>query len=168
MQPVIITDEVFRHDMMHWLPDIPVFVFGADAARARKQVIELRKKGMKEFLLLFNPLVNLTENKPVAYHINLTHENPLIGPKAVILGQRFPDMSRVYEKTQSPGVIIVQGNHPGLESFRETAWPVRAGVFEAIALKASGATIYGWLVGKLEELYMEITNLLEELCSAEA
>ncbi len=167
MKPVIITDEVFRHDIMHWIPDTPVFVFRTEATRARKQIIGLREEGVKEFLLLFNPTDNLTENKPVADHINLTHENPLIGPTAAILGPRFPDMSRVYEKTQPPGVTIVQGNHPGLESFRETTWPVRTGVFEAIALKASSATIYGWLVGKLEDLYTEITNLLEELCSAE-
>lgn len=164
---VIVTDEIFRADLARWLPDALVFTFSSDATGAREQVISWREQGYQNVLLLFNPIETPAENLTVTDHINLTHENPLIGPHAEVLGPRFPDMSTVYADGNSGGAIITMGENKAMTTFREKTWPVHAGIYEAIALKASGATIRGRVVGKLEELYSEILNLTEALCSAE-
>lgn len=167
---VIITDDLFRADIVRWLPDVPVGTFSLNPEGAREQVRQWREAGYQQFILLFNPEETPSENRVVTDHINLTHNSPLIGAHEDIFGARFPDMSTIYttDKPHGEKVVVAMGHHKSLETFREKVWPVRAGIYEAIALKASGATVRGWLVSQLEELYSEILNLSEELCNAEA
>lgn len=169
-EPVILTDELFRADIVRWLPDAPVGTFSVSPERARRQVRQYREAGYQHFILLFNPEETPPENLAVTDHINLTYNNPLIGPHETIFGPRFPDMSKVYTPPApaSQEVVITMGYHKGLETFREKVWPVGAGLYEAIALKASGASVRAWMVSQLEDLYSEILNLTEELCNAEA
>ncbi|MCF7800697.1 MAG: hypothetical protein K9N34_01640 [Candidatus Marinimicrobia bacterium] len=169
-EPVILTDELFRADIVRWLPDARVGTFSTSPEGARHQIRQWREAGYQQFILLFNPEETPSENLVVTDHLNLTHNNPLIGIHEDIFGPRFPDMSNVYTTDKTPGeeVVVVMGYHKGLETFREKVWPIRAGVYDAIALKASGATVRGWLVSQLEELYSEILNLTEELCNEEA
>lgn len=168
-EPVILTDELFRTDIVRWFPDAQVGTFSASPEGARSQIRQWREVGYQQFILLFNPEETPAENLVVTDHLNLTYNNPLIGAHEEIFGPRFPDMSTVYtmDKTPEEDVVVVMGHHRGLETFREKVWPVRAGIYEAIALKASGATVRGWLVSQLEDLYSEILNLTEELCNAE-
>ncbi|MCF7797017.1 MAG: hypothetical protein K9N11_00465 [Lentisphaeria bacterium] len=167
--PVVLTDELFRADIVRWLPDVSVGTFNASADGAREQVRRWRKAGYQHFILLFNPVDTPGENQPVTDQINLTYDNPLIGTQEDIFGNRFPDMSDVYTVDKKPAepTVVVMGHHKGLETFRERVWPVRGGIYEAIAIKASGGTSRGWLVSQLEDLYSEILNLTEVLCNAE-
>ncbi|OIO65140.1 MAG: hypothetical protein AUJ47_03080 [Candidatus Marinimicrobia bacterium CG1_02_48_14] len=160
-QLVIVTDEIFRADLARWLPEALVFSFGSTPEEVRKNVVSWREQGYQNFLLLYNPVETPTENLIVTDHINLTHENPLIGPQEAILGSRFPDMSAVYAEASSNGAIVTMGSSKAFSTFREKTWPVHAGIYEAIALKASGATVRGRVVSKLEDLYTEILNLTE-------
>ena len=165
---VIVTDDLFRGDIVKWFPEAPVFTFSSSPMGAREQVKVWREKGYQQFILLFNPVETPPENLVLKDHINLTHDNPLIGKHEEILGPRFPDMSSVYADSTPSGVVVCMGEHKALETFREKVWPIRAGLHEAIALNASGAIVRGRLVSQLEELYNEILNLSEELCNAEA
>lgn len=167
-QLVIVTDEIFRADLARWLPDALVFSLSTHPEEARQHVISWRAQGYQNFLLLFNPTETPAENLIVTDHINMTHENPLIGPHEEILGPRFPDMSAVYTDAVPDSAIVTMGSNKAFTTFREKTWPVHAGIYEAIALKASGASVRGWVVSKLEDLYSEILNLTEALCNAEA
>jgi len=70
-----------------------------------------------------NPLFNTGDIMVIADHINLTGDNPLIGPNVDEWGARFPDMTQVYdpklmalaeETAFEKGIRVQQGVYVGL------------------------------------------------------
>ncbi len=101
----------------------------------------------------------------IADHINLTGQNPLVGPNEASLGLRFPDMSEVYSKTwralarcvaDELGVRLAEGVYLGvLGPSYETPAEIRMArtigadvvgmstVMEAIAANHAGMNVLG-------------------------
>jgi purine-nucleoside phosphorylase len=79
------------------------FYEGYPLARVTFPVRVLRKLGVEVLLISnaaggLNPLFNPGDIMAITDHINLTGQNPLIGPNLDRLGPRFPDMTAVYDK----------------------------------------------------------------------
>jgi len=70
-----------------------------------------------------NPAYRPGELVLVTDHINLTGDNPLIGPNDEELGPRFPDMSQPYDR----GLLALAG-----EAAARLGIPVRRGVFVGV------------------------------------
>ena len=121
---------------------------GENAARCQAQLASLRPYREGQAWLLFQGQTE-EENPAVIDHLNLTRQNPLIGPNDATFGPRFPDMSKVYEGDQ--GVLVVQGHDPALADFPEPHVAVTAGVWEAIALNHRGFTLHAWVMTDLEK-----------------
>lgn len=140
-----------------------------------KALLWLKQAGTSKFLLT-NAAGSLNRNflpgsvMLISDHVNLTGQNPLIGPNPVgddgrPLGPRFPDLSEVYDKNLrkqlneicvARGLKVHEGIYLGLmgssyETPSEVAlyssWGLGAvgmsTVWEAIALKHAGATVCG-------------------------
>lgn len=112
-----------------------------------------------------NPLFEAGELMAITDHINLTGQNPLVGPNNDAWGQRFPDMSQVYSprllalalaKAAGQNIRLERGVYagvlgPSLETPAETRFLRNAGadavgmstVMEAIAAKHLGLEILG-------------------------
>lgn len=133
-------------------PDSQVIPFSSTVDGCRDQIASLDDQNKPGVWILYQAIDNSQQNQIVKDHINLSPENPLIGPVDLSKGPRFPDMSSVYEDhNYSGGVVVVLGNDPVLENFEEPWSPVSEGVWEAIALKHRGYKIHGWLIADLEK-----------------
>ena len=82
----------------------------------------------------------------ISDHINLTGDNPLIGPNVDQWGERFPDMSRVYDPqllalagsvAQAQGIAMYQGVYVGIKG------PSMETPAETRMLRALGADAVG-------------------------
>lgn len=104
----------------------------------------------RQIILLYKTDLSHTGNRRVVDHINLSHENPLIGPADLSKGVRFPDMSSVYE-SEKDGIIVVQGEDAQLASFPEPWAAVECGIWEAISLKHRSFKITAWLIADLQK-----------------
>lgn len=79
-------------------------------------------------------------------HLNLTGQNPLVGPNDDAIGLRFPDMSRAYD----PDLLAM-----ARKAAKDTGTPVHAGIYAAVLgpsletsaerrfLRASGGDVVG-------------------------
>ena len=135
-------------------PETQVLGFASDLDQCRDQVDQLGPAKDRVAVLLFSSPEQQQGNPSVIDHINLSHENPLIGPADLTKGPRFPDMSAIYEK-QTEGLVVVMGDDPALKEFKEPWAPVQEGVWEAIALKHRGFQIHAWLINDLEKWVSE-------------
>lgn len=148
---------------------------GHSAREVVKALLWIKQAGTKRFLLT-NAAGSLDKNFApgsvmiIRDHVNMTGNNPLIGPNPVgddgrPLGPRFPDLSEVYDthmRTQlrecceSRGLKVHEGIYLGLmgpnyetpsEVSLFASWGMGAvgmsTVWEALALKHAGATVVG-------------------------
>jgi purine-nucleoside phosphorylase len=79
------------------------FYEGHPLPRVTFPVRVMKKLGVEILLISnaaggLNPLFNPGDIMAITDHINLTGQNPLIGPNLDSLGPRFPDMTTVYDK----------------------------------------------------------------------
>ena len=135
-------------------PGALIYPFATNVANCRIQVAELDQHSQRQVILLYQTTDIRAQNEIVTDHINLSMDNPLIGPANLDHGARFPDMSAVY-KHQNEGVIAVFGQDPALDYFKEDWVSVTAGVWEAIALKHRGYLIQAWIVADIEKWIIE-------------
>lgn len=79
-------------------------------------------------------------------HINLTGENPLVGPNVDEWGERFPDMSEAYDKrlsslaekaAKAEGIPVKKGIYAGLKG-PSLETPAEVGYLKAIGAQAVG------------------------------
>ena len=88
-----------------------------------------------------NPLFKPGDLMVVTDHINMTGENPLIGPNLDLFGPRFPDMSTVY----GPELIDL-----AREEAVKTGLPIREGVYVGLtgpSLETPAETRYLRMIG---------------------
>jgi len=78
------------------------FYEGYPLTRVTSPVRVMRKLGVKILIISnaaggLNPMFTPGDVMVISDHINLTGQNPLIGPNLDALGPRFPDMAAVYD-----------------------------------------------------------------------
>ncbi|MBT3254241.1 MAG: hypothetical protein HN995_05370 [Candidatus Marinimicrobia bacterium] len=139
----------FHNKLEYALPGGTIVSYSNDIAVCKQQVAALDSQDDRQVLLLFKGVHHIILNQPVRDHINLSKQNPLIGPVDLKKGPRFPDMSSVYEGKD--GIIAVLGDDDDLKNFKESWAHVTGGVWEAIALKHRGYTVEGWIIADLEK-----------------
>lgn len=79
------------------------FYEGHPLSRVVFPVRVMKKMGVENLIISnaaggLNPLFSPGDIMAITDHINLTGQNPLIGPNIEPLGPRFPDMTSVYDK----------------------------------------------------------------------
>ncbi len=139
----------FQDRLEQAFPDKKIVSYSNDLSICRKQVADLDNQADRQVYLLYKGVHHIVLNQLVRDHMNLSRENPLIGPVDLTKGPRFPDMSSVYE--DSEGIIAVLGEDEDLNNFKEPWAHVTGGVWEAIALKHRGYSIEGWIIADLEK-----------------
>ena len=132
-------------------PETAIFTFAENVQDCRQRIKGLVIPKGSEVVFLFAAPSSFQQNQPVKDHINLSAENPLIGPADLDQGPRFPDMSSVYTGASANGWVVVLGSDPDLTDFKEPWAPVSGGIWEAIALAHRGCRIRAWLVADLEK-----------------
>jgi purine-nucleoside phosphorylase len=119
-----------------------------------------------------NPQFEQGDLMIVTDHINLTGNNPLIGPNLDQFGPRFPDMSEVYdrdlinlarEKALEKGISLRQGvyvglNGPCLETPAETRFLRMIGA-DAVGMSTVAEVIAGVHCGLKIMVIVAITNI---------
>ncbi|MBU2499295.1 MAG: purine-nucleoside phosphorylase [Proteobacteria bacterium] len=119
-----------------------------------------------------NPLFEQGDLMVVSDHINLTGNNPLIGPNLDPFGPRFPDMSRVYDrslmslardKALEAGIPLKQGVYvgivgPSLETPAETRFLRMIGA-DAVGMSTVLEVIAGVHCGLKIMVIVAITNI---------
>ncbi|NQV13957.1 hypothetical protein HQ531_00760 [bacterium] len=153
--PIIFCDPFFLGALKERFPAMVIRRFASDITSCQMQIASSDIIKQKTAWLLYRSMDNQLGNLIVKDHINLSGENPLVGPVDLSKGSRFPDMSSVYETHGKPGVVVVQGEDQALEDFEEPWAPVSGGVWEAIMLKHRGYTIHAWLIADLEKWVIE-------------
>lgn len=152
---IIFCASEFLADVKASLPSAQVHSFADMVMKSRAHVFELPKPGKSPVWLLYSAKKNVpSQNMPVKDHINLSAENPLIGPNDADKGPRFPDMSSVYADQE--GLIAVFGEDEDLKKFNEPWVKVGGGVWEAIALKYRGFILRAWIITDLQKWVSEI------------
>jgi len=142
---------------------------GLEASEVVKSVTQIYDAGTKVFLLTnaagsLNPDFKPGSVMLIEDHVNFTGRNPLVGENKGSVGQRFPDLSSLYnkelgtilEKSLSNDFSVHRGTYIGVlgPSFETPAevklfekWGMGAvgmsTVWEAIALKHRGAQVCG-------------------------
>jgi hypothetical protein len=134
-------------------PQTTIISYSKDIAVCRELVAALDTQDLRHATLLLKGVHYMISNQPVKDHINLSKQNPLIGPADLSKGPRFPDMSSVYEGDH--GIIAVLGEDEDLRNFDEPCAPVTGGIWEAIALKHRGYKIEAWIIADLEKWISE-------------
>lgn len=79
------------------------FYEGYPPSRVTFPVRVMKKLGIKTLIISnaaggLNPLFSAGDVMVISDHINFTGQNPLIGPNLEAFGQRFPDMTAVYNR----------------------------------------------------------------------
>ena len=146
----------FHSRLEQAFPSETIVSYSNDMAACRKQVAALDNQDVRQALLLFKGVHHIVINQPVMDHVNLSKQNPLIGPVDLNTGPRFPDMSSVYEGSE--GIIAVLGDDEDLKNFKEPWAHVPGGVWEAIALKHRGYKVEAWIIANLEKWISSINN----------
>ena len=134
-------------------PNKTIVSYAEDITVCQEQVSGLDDQDLRQATLLLKGVHYMISNQPVKDHINLSNQNPLIGPADLSKGPRFPDMSSVYEGDD--GIIAVFGEDEDLKNFKEPWAPVTGGVWEAIALKHRGYNIEAWIIADIEKWISE-------------
>lgn len=146
---IIFCDAEFQDAVIKAFPDVTVLSYAATMKQCQSQLINVAPHPGREATILFKGRDTFSDNLEVNDHLNLSQDNPLIGPADLDVGPRFPDMSSVYEARQ--GILVVFGEDVDLKSFDEPYVSVTGGVWEAIALKHRGYKINGWIVSDIEK-----------------
>lgn len=111
----------------------------------------LRRMGCEKVLLTnaaggINPALRPGDFVIIRDHINLVGANPLIGPHHTEWGERFPDMSEVYQKRMAE-LLHAGANRLGLRAmdgvYAYTSGPCYETPAEIHAYKAQGADVVG-------------------------
>ncbi len=157
--PIIFCATEFKDRLVALCPESLVLAYSPDLMTCQAQISSLDGLDQKQAWILFRGNEQEVHNYAVKDHINLSHENPLIGPANLDRGPRFPDMSAVYEPQAESALIVVLGDDVDLDKFQEPWAPVTAGVWEAIALKHRGYRIKAWLISDLEKWVRELSIL---------
>jgi purine-nucleoside phosphorylase len=119
-----------------------------------------------------NPQFEPDDLMIVTDHINLTANNPLLGPNLDQFGPRFPDMSEVYdrdlialarEKALETGIALRQGVYvgvlgPSLETLAETRFLRMIGA-DAVGMSTVSEVIVGVHCGLKIMVMVVITNV---------
>ncbi|NQV42414.1 MAG: hypothetical protein HQ506_08685 [Candidatus Marinimicrobia bacterium] len=147
----------FQDRLMQAFPLITIISYSADIVVCREQIAELDGQDLRHATLLLMGVHYMITNHEVKDHINLSKQNPLIGPVDLSKGPRFPDMSSVYEGED--GIIAVFGEDKDLKEFKEPWVRVTGGIWEAIALKHRGYKINAWLIADIEK-WISDTSLI--------
>jgi purine-nucleoside phosphorylase len=119
-----------------------------------------------------NPGFETGDLMVVTDHINLTGNNPLIGPNLDMFGPRFPDMSKVYdpdlialarEKASESGILLKHGVYaglvgPSLETPAETRFLRMIGG-DAVGMSTVSEAIVGVHCGMKIAAIVVITNM---------
>lgn len=147
----------FEEPLQSTFTQTRVLSFSDTIADCQSIINSLTNETHQKVVILFKSDDSEKENQAVKDHINLSKQNPLIGPVDLERGPRFPDMSSVYEDIE--GIIVVQGEDDDLRHFKEPWARVEGGVWEAISLKHQGYTIQAWLISNLEKWISEAQNL---------
>lgn len=98
---------------------------GYSSAEVAFPVRVMQEMGVRRLIVTnaaggLNPSFRTGDLMVITDHINLTGENPLIGPGVSSWGPRFPDMTRAYDRG-----LIARTN----DAARAVGVPVRAGVY---------------------------------------
>ena len=157
--PIIFCSPEFKNRLEAVCPESQILACAFDLKTCQAQISSLNGQHQKVAWILLRGDEQKGLNQTVKDHINLSHENPLIGPVDLDQGPRFPDMSNVYEPQTEAGTIVVLGDDVDLIKFEEPWAPVTAGVWEAIALKHRGYSIKAWLIADLEKWVLELPLL---------
>jgi hypothetical protein len=134
-------------------PQETAFSYSNNMDVCREQIARLDSQKIRHAVILFKGVHYMIANHPVKDHINLSTQNPLIGPVDLSKGPRFPDMSSVYEGED--GVIAVLGEDNDLQNLKEPWAQVTGGIWEAIALKHRGYKIEAWIIADIEKWISE-------------
>ena len=137
----------------------------------------MSKLGVKTLLISsaaggLNPDFESGDVMMVKDHINLTGENPLMGPNLDAFGPRFPDMSRAYdrdlmamarEKALGSGILLREGVYvgilgPSLETPAETRFLQMIGA-DAVGMSTVLEVIAGVHSGLRIMVIVAITNV---------
>ncbi len=157
LAPIIFCAPEFLNALKTAFPDTAIYPFAMDSETSRKTIGHMDDLKGKQIWILYLGNDNNGVNQPVKDHINLSSENPLLGPVDLSQGPRFPDMSSVYE--DDDGIVVVFGLDKDLKKFEEPWAEVDSGVWEAIALKHRGCKLRAWLITDLEKWVNEAALL---------
>lgn len=147
--PLIFCTPDFLEKLVKAFPLGKINSFSHNIGDCQQKIAALDSQPERVVHILFKGTEAQSLNQAVKDHLNLSRENPLIGPVDLNKGPRFPDMSSVYESNE--GIIVVVGEDVDLNKFEEPWASVSGGVWEAIALKHRGYKIHAWLIADLEK-----------------
>ncbi len=147
--PIIFCAPEYQTKLMQAFPGGAVRAYSASLDVSRDQIAALDGQNVRLAIILFMGIQTPQSNQPVKDHINLSSQNPLVGPVDLSKGPRFPDMSSVYESKE--GTIAVLGEDEDLNNFMEPWTRVTGGIWEAIALKQRGYKIQAWVIADLDK-----------------
>jgi len=157
--PIIFCAPGFQNALEAIFPGTQIIPFAGECEACSTQISAMDNLFEEPVWMLYQPNDHIKNNRVVKDHINLSSQNPLIGPVDLGRGPRFPDMSSVYEDQQKDGMVVTFGDDEDLESFDEPWISVESGVWEAIALKHRGCKIQAWIIEDLEK-WINDTRLL--------
>ena len=128
--PIIFCAPEFKNRLKQAFPQGSIVSYSENISLCRERVAALDEHKLRQVVILFKGLPDPDSNQPVKDHVNLSHDNPLIGPVDLSKGPRFPDMSSVYEGND--GIIVVVGDDIDLQNFKEPWAHVTGGVWKLL------------------------------------